>query len=56
MSVSGPPHAPVALPQGSRQVPIAQNAEWDPGPFWTGAGNLTATGIRSPDRPVGSRE
>jgi len=23
-----------------------------PGPFWTGAENLSPTGIRSPDRPV----
>ena len=37
--------APAAL------APIAQGAEWAPGPVWTGAENLAPTGIRSPDRP-----
>jgi hypothetical protein len=32
-------------------VPIVQEAGWAPGPVWTGAENLTLTGIRSPDRP-----
>ena len=35
-------------------VPIAQEAGWAPGPVWTGAENLAATGIRSPDRPARS--
>jgi hypothetical protein len=35
-------------------VPIVQEAGWDPRPFWTGAKNLTRTGIRSPDRPARS--
>ena len=30
-------------------VPIVQEAEWVPGPVWTGAENLAPTGIRSPD-------
>jgi len=30
-------------------VPIVQEAGWAPGPVWTGAENLTPTGIRSPD-------
>jgi hypothetical protein len=31
------------------QVPIVQEAGWVPVPVWTGAGNLAATGSRSPD-------
>ena len=33
-------------------VPIVQEAGWASGPAWTGAENLAATGIRSPDRPA----
>jgi hypothetical protein len=29
-------------------------AGWAPGPVWTGAENLTPTGIQSPDRPAHS--
>ena len=36
-------------------VPIVQEAEWTPGPVWTDAENLAATGIRSPDRPARSQ-
>ena len=36
---------------GKDPVPIGYEAGWAPGPAWTGAGNLTPTGIRSPDRP-----
>ena len=36
-------------------VPIVQEAVWAPGPVWTGAENLTPTGIRSPDRPARSQ-
>ena len=36
-------------------VPIVQEAEWAPGPVWTGAENLAPTGIRSPDRPASSQ-
>jgi hypothetical protein len=35
-------------------VAIVQEAEWAPGPVWTGAENLAPTGIRSPDRPARS--
>ena len=35
-------------------VPILQEAGWAPGPVWTGAENLAAAGIRSPDRPTHS--
>jgi len=40
-----------------RKVPvlIVQEAGWAPGPVWTGAENLAATGIRSPDRPAHSQ-
>jgi hypothetical protein len=38
---------------GKDSVPIAQEAEWAPGPVWTGAENLVLpTGIRSADRPA----
>jgi hypothetical protein len=33
-------------------VSIVQEAGWAPGPVWTGAENLTPTGIRSPDCPA----
>jgi len=36
-------------------VPIVQEAGWAPGPVWTGAENLTPTGIQSPDRPARSQ-
>jgi len=32
-----------------------QEAGWTPGSVWTGAENLAATGIRSPDRPARSQ-
>ena len=37
---------------GKDPVPIVQEAGWAPGPVWTGAKNLAATGIRSPNRPA----
>ena len=33
-------------------VPIVQEAVWAPGPVWTGAVDVSPTGIRSPDRPT----
>jgi hypothetical protein len=36
---------------GKEPVPIVLEAEWAPGPVWTGAENLAPTGIQSPDRP-----
>ena len=39
---------------GKDPVPIVEEAGLTPGPVWTGAENLTLTGIRSPDRPVRS--
>ena len=35
---------------GKDPVPIVQEAGWAPGPVWTGAENLSPTGIRSLDR------
>jgi len=35
-------------------APIVQETGWAPGSVWTGAENLTPTGIRSPDRPARS--
>jgi len=40
---------------GKDQIPIVQEAGWAPGPIWTGAENLTYTGIRSLDRPACSQ-
>ena len=40
---------------GKDPVSIVQEAEWAPGPVWTGAENLAPTGIRSPDRPARSQ-
>jgi hypothetical protein len=40
---------------GKDPVPIVQEAEWAPGPVWTGAENLAPTEIRSPDRPARSQ-
>ena len=37
---------------GIDPVPIVEEAGWAPGLVWTGAENLTLTGIRSPDRPA----
>jgi hypothetical protein len=39
---------------GKDWVPIVQEAGWAPGPVWTGAENLSPTGIRSPERPARS--
>ena len=50
-------HAPAALYPEKDPVPIVQEAEWAPGPVWTGAENLAPppTGIRSLDRPARSQ-
>ena len=48
----GQRHAPATLYPGKDPVPIVQKAGWAPGLVWTGAENLSATGIRSPDRPA----
>jgi hypothetical protein len=45
---------PVRFTPGKDPVPIVLEAEWAPGPVWTGAGNLALTGIPSPDRPARS--
>ena len=37
---------------GKDPVPIVQEAGWAAGSVWTGAENLSPTGIRSPDRPA----
>jgi hypothetical protein len=42
---------PLSTP-GKDPVPLVQEAGWAPGPVWTGAENLAATGIRSPDRDL----
>ena len=52
--MEGQRHAPAALYPGKDTVPIVQEAGWAPGPVWTGAKNLTPTGIRSPDHPARS--
>jgi len=40
---------------GKDPVPIVEEAGWAPGPVWTGAENLTPTGIRSSDCPARSQ-
>jgi hypothetical protein len=40
---------------GKDLVPIVQVAGWAPGLVWTGAENLSPTGIRSPERPAHSQ-
>ena len=40
---------------GKYTVSIVQEGGWAPRPVWTGAENLAATGIRSPDRPAYSQ-
>jgi len=40
---------------GKDPVPIIQEAGWAPGLVWTGAENITPTGIWSPDRPAHSQ-
>jgi len=42
---------PATLPP-IESVRSVQKAGWAPGPIWTGAENLPATGSRSPDRPA----
>ena len=37
---------------GKDPVPSLLEAVWAPGPVWSGAENLTSTGIRFPDRPA----
>ena len=54
MLVGGQRHAPAAFPPEKEPVPIVQEAEWAPGPVWTGVEFLALTGIRSPDRPARS--
>jgi hypothetical protein len=39
---------PLSTPEKD-PVPIVQEAEWAPGPVWTGAENLASTGTRSPN-------
>jgi len=43
------------LTPGKDPVPIIQEVGWAPGPVWTGAENLAATEIRTPDRPARSQ-
>ena len=51
----GQRHASAAL--YPHPVPIVQEVGWDPGPVWTGAENLAASGIRSPDcQPLASHD
>ena len=45
---------PLFIP-GKDPVPTVQEAEWAPGPVWTGAEKLASTGIRSPDLPARSQ-
>ena len=40
------------FPPGKDPIPIVEEAEWEPGPVWTGEQNLAPVGIRAPDRPA----
>jgi hypothetical protein len=46
----------VPRPLYPRELPntYCMEASWAPGSTWTGAGNLSPTGIRSPNRPTHS--
>jgi hypothetical protein len=46
---------PDSFTPGKTPVLTVQEAEWTPGPVWTGAENLAPTGIRSPDPPACSQ-
>jgi len=46
---------PVLFAPGNNPVLIVQGAGWAAEPVWTGAENLSQSGIRSPDRPVRSQ-
>jgi hypothetical protein len=46
---------PYRFTPGKDLVPIVQEAGWAPGPVWTGAENLSPTGIRSTDRSARSQ-
>jgi len=49
------PHTPAYSTPGKDLVRIVQEAGYAPGPVWTGAENLTSTGIRSPVRSARSQ-
>ena len=53
--VRGQRHAPAALYPRERPGTHCTEGWLAPGPVWTGAENLTPTGIRSPDRPARSQ-
>jgi hypothetical protein len=55
MGVGGQRQTPAALPPERDPVSIVQEAGWAAVTVWTGAENLTATRIRSPDRPARSQ-
>ena len=50
--VGGQRHAPAALPPVKTTGTQCTGGWVCPGPVWTGAENLSATGIRSLDRPA----
>ena len=53
--MGGRRRAPTALSSGKDPAPIVQDDGWALGPVWTGAENLSTTGIRSLDlQPVAS--
>ena len=43
---------PSRFTPGNDPIPILQEAVWAPGQVWSGAENLTSTGIRFLDRPA----
>jgi hypothetical protein len=54
MELGGHRHSSAALPPGKKPVPILHEAGFVPGLVWNGAGNVSPTGIRFPDRAARS--
>ena len=52
MGAGGQRHAPVALPPEKDLLPMVQEAGWALGAGLAGAGILSHSGIRYPERPV----
>lgn len=53
IKMNGQPHALAALPHQRNPIPIVQRLG-EQGPGWMVTESLAITGIRHPDRPVGS--
>ena len=54
MGGGGSTPQPARFSPGNETGPIVKEAEWTPGPVWTGAGSFVRTGIRFMDLPARS--